>query len=182
MVLFVEHWLLAMAGQWFMMPLVVACTIARRLSRSRERFLRFECEKKICFWNRLGGESVLRNKLRMGSVGSLKVPITPPQITLKITVFTRRFVIVPAEKREEFVKILADMIKRLLVLINAHRTDTRVRLKAMTVLSELLNTSYTMVRDVEVEELERETEGLEEEAKQPQTEDKAEEDQAKATS
>jgi hypothetical protein len=52
----------------------------------------------------------------------------------------------------------------------------------MTVLSELLNTSYTMVRDVEVEELERETEGLEEEAKQPQTEDKAEEDQAKATS
>jgi hypothetical protein len=118
----------------------------------------------------------------MGSVGSLKVPITPPQITLKITVFTRRFVIVPAEKREEFVKILADMIKRLLVLISAHRTDTRVRLKAMTVLSELLNTSYTMVRDVEVEELERETEGLEEEAKQPQTEDKAEEDQAKATS
>ena len=105
----------------------------------------------------------------------------PSQITLKINVFNRRFVIVPAEKREEFIEILSDMISRLLKLINARKTETRVRLKAMAVLNDLISTSYTMVRDVEVEELERETEGLEEEAKQPQTEDKAEEDQAKAT-
>ena len=92
----------------------------------------------------------MRNKLKTGSVGSLKISITPPQITLKITFFTRRFVIVPVEKREEFVKILEGMIKRLLVLINVHRTDTRVRLKAMAVLNDFISTSYTMVRDVEV--------------------------------
>lgn len=60
----------------------------------------FHVEKKGS-WNRLEEGFVLRNKLKTGSVGSLKVPITPPQITLKITVFTRRFIIVPEEKEEE---------------------------------------------------------------------------------
>lgn len=105
----------------------------------------------------------MRNKLKMRSVGNKMYLRIPSQITLKINVFTRRFVIVPAEKREEFLQILSDMISRLLKLINARKTETRVRLKAMTVLNELLNTSYTMVRDVEVEELERETEGHEQE-------------------
>ena len=47
----------------------------------------------------------MRNKLGTGSVGSLKVPITPQQITLKTNVFTRRFVIVPAEKKGKLIKM-----------------------------------------------------------------------------
>jgi hypothetical protein len=63
------------------------------------------------------------------------------------------------------------MIKRLLTLINAKKTKTQVRLRALEVLNELIRTSYTMIKDVEVEELERETESLEEEAKRPQGEE-----------
>lgn len=47
----------------------------------------------------------------------------------------------------------------------------------MTVLNELVNTSYRMIRDVEVEELERETEELEEEAERTETEDNAAEEE-----
>jgi hypothetical protein len=118
----------------------------------------------------------------VGSVGGQKCLRIPSQITLRINVYPRRFVIVPAKKREELVQILDDMIKRLLVLINARKTETRVRLKALTVLNELINTSYTMIRDVEVEALERETEDLEAEAKRPQTENKAKEEPAKPAS
>lgn len=99
----------------------------------------------------------MRKKPVTGSVGSQKCLRIPSQITLRINVYPRTFVIVPAQKREELVQILDDMIKRLLVLINARKTETRVRLKALAVLNELINTSYTMVRDVEVEALERES-------------------------
>jgi polyhydroxyalkanoate synthesis regulator phasin len=88
-------------------------------------------------------------------------------------------VIVPKEKREELVAILDDLTKRLMKIINSNRTKTTVRLRAMQVLAELIRTSYTMVRDAEVEELERETEKLEKEEKRSQTEDKAEEESAR---
>lgn len=40
----------------------------------------------------------MRNKLKFGSIGNKMYPRIPSQITLKINVFTRRFVIVPEEK------------------------------------------------------------------------------------
>jgi hypothetical protein len=49
----------------------------------------------------------------------------------------------------------------------------------MGILNELINTSYKMIKDVEVEELERETESLEKEARRPETEDSTEEEPAK---
>ena len=122
----------------------------------------------------------MRKKLVLGSVQNQKYLRIPSQITLRMYVYPRRFVIVPLQKREELVKILDDTIKRLLKLINARKTETRVRLKALTVLNELIQTSYTMVR--EVEELERETEKLEKEAKRTETEDNAEEEPAKLAS
>lgn len=121
----------------------------------------------------------MRRKLVVGSVRSQKRPIIPSQITFRMNVYPRRFVVVPAEKREELIKILDDMIKRLLTLISARKTKTRVRLKAMTVLNELITTSYRMIRDEEIEELERETEKLEKEAKRTQTKNNAEEEPAK---
>jgi hypothetical protein len=99
--------------------------------------------------------------------------------TLHIRLCARRFVIVPKEKREEFVAILDDLIKRLTKIINSNRTKTTVRLRAIEVLAELVRTSYTMVREVEVEEIERETETLEKKAKHTETEDNTEEEPAK---
>ena len=93
-------------------------------------------------------------------VPKLNVPIKYSQITFKIN---RKFVIVPKEKRAEYVKILDKMIQRVVKVINAHRTHTPVRLRAMTVLSDLIKTSYGMVRDEEIEQLERETAELEKE-------------------
>ena len=127
----------------------------------------FSAEKKFSR-NKHEEGCVLRKKLVIGSVRSQKHLTIPSQITLRINVYPRRFVIVPSQKREELIKILDDMIKRLLTLINARKTETRIRLKALAVLNELIQTSYTMVRDVEIQELERETESLEEEAKRPQ--------------
>ena len=124
----------------------------------------------------------MRKKLVIGSVQSQKHLTIPSQITLRMYVYPRRFVIVPSQKREELIKILDDMIKRLLTLINARKTETRIRLKALAVLNELIQTSYTMVRDVEIQELERETESLEEEARRPQGEECEKEKPAEAAS
>jgi polyhydroxyalkanoate synthesis regulator phasin len=88
--------------------------------------------------------------------------------------------IAPAEKREELVAILDDLIRRLRKIINSTRTKTPVRLRAVEVLAELVRTSYTMVRDVEVEKLERETESLEKEAKRTERENKTKTEPAKS--
>ncbi len=121
----------------------------------------------------------MRKKLDVGSVRILNSRIVSSKLTLQIRVYPRKFVIVPAEKRKELVATLDDLIKRLMKIIDSNRTKTTVRLRAMEVLAELVRTSYTMVRDAEVEELERETEKLEKEAKRAPTGDNAEEEPAK---
>jgi hypothetical protein len=128
---------------------------------------------------RLVGGCVLRKKLDIDSVRIQNSRILSSKLTLQIHLYLHRFVIVPTKKREELVAILDDLIKRLMKIINSNRTKTAVRLKAVQVLAELIRTSYTMVRDAEVEELERETEKLEKEAKHTQTKNNAEEEPAK---
>jgi hypothetical protein len=115
----------------------------------------------------------------VGSVRTQNSRITSSKLTLQIRLCASRFVIVPAEKREEFVAILDALMKRLIKIINSNRTKTTVRLRAIEVFTELVRTSYTMVRDVEVEELERETEDLEKEAKRTEKEDGPAEEPAK---
>jgi len=117
----------------------------------------------------------LRKKLSVSSVRGRKVTRIPSQTTYKITLYVRQFRIVPAEKREEYIGMLDGVIKRLLTMINSRKTPTSVRLKAIMVFNYLINTSYNMVTDMEVEELERQTTTLEEEAKRSTTEDSAEE-------
>jgi hypothetical protein len=115
----------------------------------------------------------------VGSVRSQKSTTIPLQTTYKMTIYLREFKIVPAKRREELIKILDDVIQRLLTLISSKKTTTALRLRAMAVLNELINTSYRMIRDVDVEQVERETKTLEEEARRPETEDSAEEESAK---
>lgn len=138
--------------------------------------------KKSSSRTELEGGCVLRKKLDVDSVQYQGPRIVSFKPTLHIRLYTRRLVIIPAEKREELVTILDDMIKRLTKIINSNRTKTTVRLRAMEVLTELIRASYTMVRDVEVEELELETKKLEKEAKRTETEDStAEEEQVNST-
>lgn len=82
-----------------------------------------------------------------------------------------KFTIHPKGQRENYVAILNKMITRVQKIINSHRTKTVHRLRAMNVLSELIRTSYSMVVDVEIEQLEREIKALEkEESEAPETE------------
>jgi hypothetical protein len=66
-------------------------------------------------------------------------------------------------------------------MINSKKTKTPVRLKCMMVFNYLINTSYNMITDVEVEELKRQTAELEEEAKRSTTEDSDEEEENNPT-
>jgi len=87
-----------------------------------------------------------------------KRTITQRQTTLRISL---KFTICPQEKRAEYVEALDRMIRRVEKVINSARTTTSQRLRAMTVLAELVRVSYSMVRDVDVERLEREVKALE---------------------
>jgi len=83
-----------------------------------------------------------------------------------------RFTIQPEERREKYVDLLDRMIDRVEKIINSTRTTTKQRLRAMQVLTNLIKTSYGMVRDVEIEQLEREVNALEKsESEAPETED-----------
>ncbi|HML02644.1 MAG TPA: hypothetical protein VK487_04640 [Candidatus Bathyarchaeia archaeon] len=128
-----------------------------------------------------GDDVVLGKKLALSSVRSRKVTRIPSQTTYKITVYLRAFRIVPAEKRIEYIEMLDGVIKRLLTMINSKKTKTPVRLKCMMVFNYLINTSYNMITDVEVEELERQTAELEEEAKRSATEDSDDEEENNPT-
>jgi len=103
--------------------------------------------------------SVLSEKLGNKSVRNQKPPIKHPQHTLTVAL---RFTIKPADEREKYVAILNAMIKRVEKIINSKKTKTRQRLRAMQVLTDLIRTSYGMIRDVEIKELEREVSALEE--------------------
>ena len=76
--------------------------------------------------------SVSSKKLENKSVRKLNPPIKYPQRTLKINL---KFVIRPDEKRVE-------------KIINASKTKTKQRLRAISVLSDLIKTSYGMIRDM----------------------------------
>jgi lipoate-protein ligase A len=137
--------------------------------QSKKSFSKIEPEKGC----------VLRKKRVMGSAQSRKSTRTLLQATYKMTIYLRRFKIVPSKKREDLIKTLDDVIQRLLTIISSKKTTTTLRLKAMMVLNQLISTSYAMIRDIEVEEYERETETLEEEARRSETEDSTEEESAK---
>ncbi len=83
--------------------------------------------KKNFRGNELGEGCVSRKKLAMSSIRSQKSLLIPLQTTANhytITVYRRRFVIVPPEKKEAIVQISDDMIERSLVLINSKKIKT----------------------------------------------------------
>jgi hypothetical protein len=54
------------------------------------------------------------------------------------------------------------MITQLEKIINSKRKNTIHKLRAMQILTKLIQTSYTIVRDVDIETLEREIEAIKE--------------------
>ncbi|MCW4038417.1 MAG: hypothetical protein NWF13_06745 [Candidatus Bathyarchaeota archaeon] len=87
--------------------------------------------------------------------GRDNVRIIPIKIHLK-------FQIEPEDQRVQYVELLNMMINKLQHIINNRRTKTTQRLRAMQLLTNLIQTSYTIVRDVDIEALEEEIEAVEE--------------------
>ena len=80
------------------------------------------------------------------------------------------FIVRPQEMRAEYIELLDRMIKRCEKIINATTgVDAKLRLRAMTVLTELIQTAYGLIRDVEIEEYEQKVRKLEEEAEGAQS-------------
>jgi len=100
-------------------------------------------------------------------LGSSKKPVRrpiPKAIHVNNIRISLKFAIEPEEQRAEYVQILNKMIKRVEGIINYTQTKTSQRLRAMQILTKLIQTSYTIVRDVDIEALEREIEEAEKEA------------------
>lgn len=112
--------------------------------------------QKIFSANKPKKASVLARKLGNKSVWIQK----PPKKHLRVRI---AFTVKPAKLRAEYIELLDKMIKRVEKIINGKRTKTRQRLRAMEVLADLIKVSYGMIRDVEIEELEREVKALESE-------------------
>jgi membrane glycosyltransferase len=141
----------------------------------------FSKREKNSFRDELEGGVVLRKKLGASSVRVRNSRIVSSKLTVHLRLYKSKLVIDPEEKRAEYIARVEDQIKRLEKMINSNRTKTTVKLRAMQTLAELIKTSYTMIRDQEIEKTERETQTLEEEAKRSAAEDSDEEEETTPT-
>ncbi len=83
---------------------------------------------------------------------------------IRVIITARRFRIDPEGKREEYVGRLERLIEGLDGLMADQSMDEAARLKAMDVIIRAVRMCYLIVRDVDVERMERELEKLKEEA------------------
>ena len=84
---------------------------------------------------------------------------------LELRLRPRRVRIEPEAKRNEYIERLDNVIEKLEEIINSEDTDEKTRIRAANVLARLISTSYVMVRDIDIENLERELEELQKENK-----------------
>jgi len=146
-------------------------TAQGKVSKARKKFSR----------DKPGDVSVLQRKSGASCVRSRNPRILSSKLTVNIRLCMARVIIDPEEKRAEYIARIDKELKKLEKIINSNRTKTTVKLRAWQTLSDLIKTSYTMVRDEEMEKTERETQALEEEAKRGTTEDSDEEEGSNPT-
>ncbi len=96
---------------------------------------------------------------------STKRPIPPASSADELRVIpvkiNLQFRIEPKDERAHYVELLNMMIRKLEAIVNGQRTRIPQRLRAMKLLTDLIQTSYTIVRDVDIENLERDIETIE---------------------
>ena len=72
----------------------------------------------------------------------------------------RRVVIKPREKRQEYIERLDKAIVTLEEIINSEKTDEKIRIQAANALARLISTSYVMIQDIDIENIEEQIEDL----------------------
>ena len=79
---------------------------------------------------------------------------------LEFRLTPRRVVIKPREKRHEYIERLDKAIETLEGIINSEEADEKTRIQAANSLARLISTSYVMIADIDVENIEEEVENL----------------------
>lgn len=72
----------------------------------------------------------------------------------------RRVVIKPREKRQEYIERLDKAIVTLEEIINSEKTDEKIRIQAANALARLISTSYVLIQDTDIENMEEEVENI----------------------
>ncbi len=81
----------------------------------------------------------------------------------ELVIRLRRVRIEPEREREHLINRLKIIIRRLERLIENPNTSIKIRLRAIDTLTRVIRMCYIMIRDVEIDSLEREIEALEKE-------------------
>jgi len=79
---------------------------------------------------------------------------------LELRLRPRRTVIKPREKRHDYISRLDKAIETLEEILNSEETDEKTRIQAANALARLISTSYGMVQDIDLENIEEEVEKL----------------------
>jgi len=96
--------------------------------------------------------------------------VIPRRQGLELRLKPRRVRIEPAKKRVQYIEKLDEMIERLEAIINSNETDEKTRIKAVNTLTRVVKAAYTMVVDIELEDIEREIKEIEEKHKKSEEE------------
>ena len=79
---------------------------------------------------------------------------------LELRLTPRRVKIKPEKKRHEYIKRLDKAIETLEEIINSEEAYEKTMIQAANSLARLISTSYVMVQDIDVENIEEEVENL----------------------
>ena len=71
-----------------------------------------------------------------------------------LTIYVRRVRTDPAEKREQFIQRLDDAVEAIEAILDDPKTSELTRIKAANAIAWILRASYTIIRDIDVENLE----------------------------
>jgi len=85
---------------------------------------------------------------------------------LQVFITARRVRIDPEKKRAQYIERLENLIEKLDKMASTRQVPRKTKLRAMEIMAKVINICYGIVRDVEVEMLEREFEELEKASQQ----------------
>lgn len=99
-------------------------------------------------------------KRKTGNKQSPHQRVIPRRQGLELRLRPRRVKIKPEEKRHEYIRRIDKVIETLEAIINSEEADEKIRIQAANALARLVSTSYVMIVDIDIENIEEQAETL----------------------
>ena len=99
-------------------------------------------------------------KQKTGREQSPHQRVIPRRQGLELRLRPRRVKIKPEEKRHEYIRRIDKVIETLEAIINSEEADEKIRIQAANALARLVSTSYVMIVDIDIENIEEQAETL----------------------